>query len=781
MNELRYAGEPLLNEPGSMFVLPWGATPGYGVFDADAKSLSRILKKLDDSGGAATLVISDGEREVTLEDIVLVSAEPAIAKTGAPGQDVVSWRLHLADLRHRLAMRTVSGRWNVLKPDRQVYFEETASGGESSPWSWQEIVDKLADALDRDLTIVGTPVGAPVDLAWDSDSPLVLLDEVLAEISQYFVYSPISGLMEIYKSGTPAEADVSSLDALVRQLRVDGAQGIRVTRGEAPASVDVCFPIHDTSLADARTLAEDRWHAVNKVAPETMKVAAGTKRAIYYPHAWALREGITITNQEALDAIATARAEEFYAPFSVQYTDYELAGLHAISPNSVIRRVVWVSDPDPDGARTLVRVHNPDLLPAVHRSYRSHKSQVVDGTHGTNRTYEPQEGDGVFLQRSGPSGISRPRLQAERFSFWARITSNLGDDGYMVRRIDKDGNYLGPAFLAQEIALNQTGVVGDPVEVLSDGVGNYCFFYRAGVVRFAGACLVKEEHPVNKYPNSSGVTVFSTGTGDSVQPAYKTMALCKLARAMPIRSASILHLPCEFGCTWILNNDFDANTLSLSAITWLYYIIEDFAYEDGATVTVTGDGNYGGGESPNGLYAQDGEANGKSRYVRSAEITWELTWDGVDRWSIHKLGETPGVDPDWFRDEPGFLGGYTGRNGATGSPEVAGVECATWETRPDMTHLTEDLQYFDLTISPMGSWKYHNPDQDGPLVKHVEDGRLSMPGHGGDWFTSTAKIYGVAVHPDTWTLGYNASTPPSLEMNCEMHVYPSVEHGLLVY
>ena len=191
MNTITYAGQPLLDAPGSCFVLPWGATPGHGTFDVDARSFTRIQSALAASGGFADLVMTsrpEGAAEatsVTLKGIYLVSAEPVITRPGDPGmQNVASWRLTLGDRRCALRMKTVTGRWNILKPDRQKYFEDTANGGESTPFAWQGIVDKLGDALDLDFEVSGAPAGFPAGCVWDGDSALDELDRLLAEIGQ---------------------------------------------------------------------------------------------------------------------------------------------------------------------------------------------------------------------------------------------------------------------------------------------------------------------------------------------------------------------------------------------------------------------------------------------------------------------------------------------------------------------------------------------------------------------------------------------------------------------
>ena len=189
MNTITYAGQPLLDAPGSCFVLPWGATPGHGTFDVDARSFTRIQSALAASGGFADLVMTsrpEGAAEatpVTLKGIYLVSAEPVITRPGDPGmQNVASWRLTLGDRRCALRMKTITGRWNILKPDRQKYFEDTANGSETAPFTWGAIAAKLGAALGVNLNVVGAPAGNPSGLVWDADSPLDLVDALLAAI-----------------------------------------------------------------------------------------------------------------------------------------------------------------------------------------------------------------------------------------------------------------------------------------------------------------------------------------------------------------------------------------------------------------------------------------------------------------------------------------------------------------------------------------------------------------------------------------------------------------------
>ncbi len=611
MNAITYADIPLLDEPGSKFVCPWGGAPGRGVFDCGAKAFSRLQAKLAASGGCADLVLTSEatKTSVTLKNIYLVKAEPVVTRKGDQSmQNVASWKLTLGDRRHVLGMKAISGRWNILKPAREKYFAETANGDESTPWTWTGIVGKLGTALGLNLSVIGTPAGNPSGLVWDADSPLEILGPLLAEIGQYLVYSPLTDVLTVKKINGATAGDVAALDALFPKHRLEGAATIRATRAQAPASVDVCFPIYDTALADERLDSDDRWHVVNEAAPAAVTTVAATKEALYYNHAYARRELVdgtpTIVNAAALETIAVDRAAEFYAQFQVEHADYELAGLHPLTPNALIRSVAWVSDPD--GGRTFVRVGNPEADPRVTKGNRTY------GTHGTYelQKQQPVEGTAAFVHRAGPRRlILPPRLEAERTGFFAVIQSQVGGTAeYKVRRVRKDLTYIGAQFSAWDLDGSTSRANDTKVLVHTDGEGKFVFLPFEFAVDFIRVTMVEDATGAGHPDEDTMVTGNSTGTPGmpyKIPPkaGEQQVLICKLKKASIIRLTSRLDLSLKGGGeSFVKWHESACGT----GANWFYYYWKVWAIlEDVDPDTIDWDGwealdksPYSGGDVP---------------------------------------------------------------------------------------------------------------------------------------------------------------------------------------
>ena len=494
MNEIIYADEPMLADPGGSFSCPWGACPGCGQFEVTDRSLARIRSRTQNYTLPRALRMTDGIREMVLPAIYVVAATPVLLKRGpaSPGQDVATWRIALADARQVARMQLVSGRWNVLKPDRETYFDETTNGG--TPWTWEEVIGILFLALDvGGITLVGTPAGNPANVALDGDCALDAIEQLLADVGQYPTYNPLLDVWDVEKIGTVDPDDEDALDELLGPCRIAGSPD---ELRSAPASVDVLFPIHDEALSGARTDPDDRWYAVNVLAPAGVRTLAATERAIYYNHAYAVREEETITNAASLATIAAGRAAEFYAQFQVPWADYELAGLHALASNSLIRRVVWVSDPD--GARTFVRVHNPERSPLYPQ--RGERDGVRGGI---------VEGDGVLIQRE--------RIELAANVGAARIVSHTSGAEYSIRRVNQAGDWQGASFSAFAATGAEDYASDTEVLVFADGEGVWLFVpFGRRHLGFSGSAVVYADDDTNHEGEASfAVSASATGAPDA--------------------------------------------------------------------------------------------------------------------------------------------------------------------------------------------------------------------------------------------------------------------------
>jgi hypothetical protein len=82
----------------------------------------------------------------------------------------------------------------------------------------------------------------------------------------------------------------------------------------------------------------------------------GEQVAIYSGGAWA--------NQSTLDSIATDMAPRAAAFIAQDFSQYEFPGIWPFKPDGNYREVIWLSEPAPRGARTIIKSHNAkDWLP----------------------------------------------------------------------------------------------------------------------------------------------------------------------------------------------------------------------------------------------------------------------------------------------------------------------------------------------------------------------------------------------------------------------------------
>jgi len=250
------------------------------------------------------------------------------------------------------------------------------------------------------------------------------------------------------------------------------------------------------------------------------------------------------------------------------------------------------------------------------------------------------------------------------------------------------GKVIGSEFRAHELSGNCAVPDASPIYV-TPVRGYWGFLFRVRYAYpFKGICMLDESNKTTKYPGTAVMSLSENGPVGGISgnkyltPTLENRLLLPFLTPIPAGQviwggAACIGVYVAPNIVWNLVDTVPRKvTVGYALHLWLVHI-PCYAV-DGDACTMTGTGNYGAGESPNDTYSKDGTYGGKTKYTANGG-TWELSWQsGAGLWSIHKIGETPGTDPDWALVQGEFVGQYGARNGATGYVDVVGEECATW-------------------------------------------------------------------------------------------------------
>lgn len=229
----RMPTEPWLTKVNS-FRNPMGAGPGLGYLLLSRASLTA----LGDLSTGKTLLFDDFATKITLQNITII--ETQCLTPGVRSDAAAVYLVTVADRRHRIRQIPAGASYNVRDPGGSGYKPASLNGG--TPWTWQEMVDELTDALGiGTVTLPYSPNGKPENFAFFATYAWEALNLIARRLGCGMVYDQIGDTFTMVEVGAADATAVAALNEADR-FRAWDADPLALASAKMPAAVNVMYP-----------------------------------------------------------------------------------------------------------------------------------------------------------------------------------------------------------------------------------------------------------------------------------------------------------------------------------------------------------------------------------------------------------------------------------------------------------------------------------------------------------------------------------------------------------
>lgn len=371
-NTITYRGCTLLDGPHNFFKLQCGVLPSFGFFRVTGSTTEPQLTDENNESLDLTLpgelTFSDGTNVVTLYNLYLVRATPAILTTG----ENTVWDIVLADERIMWPFYYGTQNYNTYLSDRtrtrdflgEKDFELSNLNG-AQEWSYEDIIQQLASTLSVSILGIPVPLRSPRNIVANGLPVPNILQRLFRELSCFIAPDITNQAQQFHLHALGAEENPAetAVLAVLDKYRYAG--------GQIYINPSLQRSDYATTLTAANT--------DDKVLDYGLALDIGGTGVYKIPSAYAaLHVNEVIKNNAYLDIVGNELAKEYKDTYQNLWRDITYAGIWSnVFLGSVCQEIIWQSNSR--GAFTRIRSFKPEEkeLPGSQSTFFSYNGYPV--------------------------------------------------------------------------------------------------------------------------------------------------------------------------------------------------------------------------------------------------------------------------------------------------------------------------------------------------------------------------------------------------------------------
>lgn len=186
--DITFGGKTTIREGSNFFNLELGTAPSRGIVTMYGSDLEALNPE---NTGFTFKIVDDDQRTIEVKNLYVTKGEVLATNVRELPSDAPDTVLavHLEDPRSLFQWKDITGQYNVLKEDGITYRPNTVNG--ATPLTFDEVLQKVFDALDIDLTANTGLSYIPQNVTWDAgSSAAAALEALLGEVGWALAWKP---------------------------------------------------------------------------------------------------------------------------------------------------------------------------------------------------------------------------------------------------------------------------------------------------------------------------------------------------------------------------------------------------------------------------------------------------------------------------------------------------------------------------------------------------------------------------------------------------------------